>query len=304
MGGSSEGGNCQTTACFDVKRSNTFQKNNTDPFYFQYEDYTYAKGFWGTNDLQIGGLSVFNASFVVSDDTNSTAPVLGIGFPGDESSYAASGSGNSPQHPHKYANFPQLLKDQGKTQAIVYSLYLNSPKAAEGNVLFGGVDHSQYKGQLYALPVLKLNELTGSSDPYTDLAVTLQGVELTSGGFTNSVGPEKHAAVLDSGTTVVYLPDDIAQNIASQYGVSLTNEGYAIECPQDADNEKIAYDFGGFKIETALSNYILGQSGDQGMLAVLPSSEPAVLGDFFLRDAYVVYDLENKEISLAQVAFD
>lgn len=305
---SSEGGNsCNVTAFFEVDKSKTFHRNQTDPFYIQYEDFSYASGYWGTDYLQVGDLRVHNASFAVANDTNSTTPVFGIGFPGGESSFASIGSGYRAAHPHEYANFPQLLKNQGIIQRVAYSLYLNSPNSTNGNVLFGGVDHSQYKGQLYTLPILKLGNLTGDGDPYNTLAITLESLSVTAHGSTHKIKSNPIPVVLDSGTTAMYLPNKLADSIAAAFKgtPSPSGDGYIIECPKIGKKNKITYNFGGATIETDINNYIFGSADNKCLLGIIPSSDVlSVFGDVFLMDAYVVYDLEGKEIALAQASFN
>lgn len=53
------------------------------------------------------------------------------------------------------------------------------------------------------------------------------------------------------------------------------------------------------------SSFNFGNGSEQCMLGIAPSEgSTAVLGDTFLRSAYVVYDLANNEISLAQTNFN
>ncbi|CAR28712.1 hypothetical protein ZYGR_0U00700 [Zygosaccharomyces rouxii] len=299
--------NCNATAFFEADNSKTFHRNRTDPYYIQYEDLSYASGYWGTDDLQLGDLQVHNVSFAVANDTNSTTPVFGIGFPGGESSFASVGPEYRAAHPHEYANFPQTLKNQGIIQRVAYSLYLNSPNSTYGNVLFGGVDHSQYQGQLYTLPILQLGNLTSDGDPYNTLAITLQGVSVTRRGSKHKVKTKPIPVVLDSGTTAMYLPYKLAKSIASRYHGILgpEDQGYIIDCPKSGDNDYITFDFGGVTIKTDIRNYIFEQSENKCLLGIIPNSDIlAVFGDVFLTDAYVVYDLEGKEISLAQASFN
>jgi hypothetical protein len=63
------------------------------------------------------------------------------------------------------------------------------------------------------------------------------------------------------------------------------------------------YSFGNMTIRAPLANSILEQDGVCGFAATSTSGSRApvnILGDPFLRSAYVVYDQDNKQISLAQ----
>lgn len=293
---------CQSvTGNFDPSSSSTFKKNNTvDGFSIQYGDYSYANGYWATDDLSVGDIAVKNMTVAVADDTNSSVAVFGISYRGLESSIF---SGNL-QDPHEYENFPYLLKDQGIVKRNAYSLYLNSPSASDGSILFGGVDHDKYSGNLYTLPILETN---GDSDPWERFVVTVQGVGIKGSQEQTTLTTTPFVGLLDSGTTAVYLPEPVAEMIANAYNGFFDDdpevEAYIIPCP--SDDEKLVFNFGGFNIETSLNNYIAGSSGGQCLLNIIPTDGyMGILGDFFLRDAYVIYDMDNNEISLAQAKFD
>ncbi|GAV49447.1 hypothetical protein ZYGR_0P00900 [Zygosaccharomyces rouxii] len=293
---------CQSSSGnFDPNSSSSFNKNDTvDGFFIEYGDNSYASGYWATDDLTVGDISVKDMTIAVADDTNSSVAVFGISYRGLESSVF----GDNLHDPHEYENFPYLLKDQGIVKRNAYSLYLNSAGASDGNILFGGVDHNKYSGDLYTLPVLKGQE---DSDPWERFVVTVQGIGIKGSETQNTLTTTPFIGLLDSGTTAVYLPEPVADMVANAYGGSFDDDpevqSYVISCP--SDDEKIVFNFGGFNIETSLSNYITDNGNGQCILNISPTSDyMGILGDSFLRDSYVVYDMDNNEISLAQANFD
>lgn len=289
---------CSQYGTFSMEGSETF-KSNESTFYLTYGDGSFAKGTWGIDHVYLDGLNVSGVSFAVANETNSTVGVFGIGLPGNEASVTPGVDG---QH-YQYMNFPQMLKHSGVVQKNAYSLFLNSPDAEEGSILFGAVDHSKYTGQLYTLPLVS----QGSSAREFD--VTLQGISVQNSSSQVQATSSSLPALLDSGTTLMYLPATVADSVAGQLGgrYSASTGYYLIPKPSSDDDTKIVFDFGGFHIETSLSNYLMqGTSGsdDVSVLGILRTdSERAILGDVFLVDAYVVYDLEDYEISLAQASY-
>lgn len=297
---------CSQYGTFDTKMSKTFKSNNTE-FYISYGDNSFASGFWGTDHINLANLDVSDVSFAVANETNSSVGVLGLGLPGDEATSTPDPSLRG-FHSYEYQNFPQVLKSKGAINSAAYSLYLNSLNATQGNILFGAVDRSKYKGQLYTLPLLNPNP-----DKYNnpiEFDITLQGVGFLNGSSKSTFTTTQIPALLDSGTTLMYLPETLADSIAHELGGSYNEEigYYLISCPPSDDDSKLVYDFGGFNIETSLKNYLLGSAGDgddgQCVLGILPSGTEAILGDVFLADTYVVYDLDSYEVSLAQASFD
>lgn len=292
---------CSKYGTFDLDGSETF-KSNDSIFYLTYGDGSYARGVWGTDQLNLDGLNVSDVSFAVANETNSTVGVFGLGLPGNEASVTPGVEGNH----YQYKNFPEILKQNGVVQKNAYSLYLDSPNSKDGSILFGAVDHSKYSGSLYTLPIV--NTDAGQGVAPREFDITVQGISINNGSSYSTVSSDQTLALLDSGTTLMYLPTDLADEVAHSLGGQFSSSTgyYLIPKPSDNDNTKITFDFGGFHIDTSLSNYILQSSGSQD-LAVLgilrTESDRAILGDVFLVNAYVVYDLEDYEVSLAQADY-
>ncbi|GAV55118.1 hypothetical protein ZYGR_0AS04410 [Zygosaccharomyces rouxii] len=297
---------CSEYGTFDVQNSQSFRSNKTD-FYISYGDGSFASGYWGTDRVNLGDLSLDGVSFAVANETNSSVGVFGIGLPENEATFTPDPSLQG-FHPYQYRNFPQVLKSKGAINRAAYSLFLNSLNASSGDVLFGAVDRSKYTGDLYTLPLLN-PEPEKYKNPM-EFDITVQGVGFMNGSSKTTFTTTKIPALLDSGTSLVYLPQALAKGIAHKLGGSYHDDigYYVIDCPPENDDSKLVFEFGGFSIKNSLSNYLLGSpdkvNDDQCVLGILPSNVQAILGDVFLADAYVVYDLENYEVSLAQASFD
>ena len=146
----------------------------------------------------------------------------------------------------------------------------------------------------------------------------------------------KANAILDSGSTICLLPDKQAQPIHDEFGV-VTFTGIQspfIDCAYRGDKGKdysFDFKFSGKTISVPMEEMVvnaLAQYQDQIMNDTTYSSHFegwdgvcvfgignaakvginvdnfALLGDTFLRSAYVVYDLQNKQVSLAQSKLD
>lgn len=146
----------------------------------------------------------------------------------------------------------------------------------------------------------------------------------TSPSGTDQLTPSDYAvaAILDSGTTITLLPDDVASMVFEELGATVSNQLGAIIVPCDLAkvNGTLNYGFGGqggpvIKVQVSdlvlpltLTNgrtpkYTNGQEACQ--LGIQPAGDlPVLFGDTFLRSAYAVYDLENNQIALAQTDFN
>lgn len=153
-------------------------------------------------------------------------------------------------------------------------------------------------------------------------------VALTSVSFTDATGqttqlsPDGYsqAALLDSGTSLTYLTNDVFTQLALGFGATLGSDGsppgtYFIPCELSNGNGTINYSFGGeggVTIQVPIANINSGSaftsdsSGAPSDICVLGMGDVAdsggfsIFGDTFLRSAYAVLDLENKMAALAQ----
>lgn len=304
--GSGSGGlnSCTSYGSFETADSDSFHLNSTAPsFSITYGDGTSALGFWGTDYVKFGDYNVSDVSFAVVNETDSTFGVLGIGLAGLETTYSLGGSDL-----YMYENFPLRLVSEGIIHKNVYSLYLNDLDSLTGSVLFGAVDHAKYSGELQTVPIVNIYS-SYYSEPIR-LDVVLDSIKFEGSSSNVSVLTSHIAALLDSGTTFTYLPtsilesftDSLSATYVSSYGM------YTVSCDYDSDSLYAIFSFSGAEIKVPLSDLIVKYSSTcyLGVLEQSSSSSStsyAILGDNFLRSAYVVYDLEEYEVSIAQAKY-
>ena len=309
---------CEQFGTFNPDKSYTWSPNVTS-FEITYGDSTFASGHWGQDSLHMMNLNITGLSFAVANRSNSSVGVLGIGMQGLE----VTNTGPNRKTAFSYDNFPMVLKNNGAIQANVYSLYLNSLSSTHGSVLFGAVDHSKYIGALYTVPVVNTLRHLGFKNA-VQFDITLHGIGIAAPSDSVNGNTEyrtltttKIPALLDSGTTLTYLPEKMVEQIAGYIGAvySAKTGFYMVPCSAmetttqhrattpNMNDIYIVFDFGGFHINTTLSNYIIQTTSDSCLFGIVPHrTNTALLGDTFLTHAYVVFDLENKEISLAQIS--
>ena len=174
---------------------------------------------------------------------------------------------------------------------------------------------------MVVLPVQK-----GPNGSFTDFTVTLSGIILgdPTGKTQYSQGNLALPVILDSGTTATYIPDNFAQDILSGVGAINNNEyGYIVPCSFANSPDVFTFAFGGtggISITVSFGEFvspIFNEDGTQptfengqgtvctwNLLSSGDPSQPILLGDSFLRSAYVVYDLTNNQIGMAQTVFN
>lgn len=315
---------CRIPGSFDPNSSSSLSYVSSD-FNITYADGTGAAGDYVTDTLHIGGTTVKNFQFGIGYSSSSAGKscqgmrlvkplfriltaldsegVLGIGYPSNEVQVARFGD-------DAYPNLPRFLMQKGLIQSSAYSLWLNDLEASTGSILFGGVDTEKYHGDLRTLPVQSIN------GGYSELIIALTGVSLNTKSRDRhlSSGELPAAVLLDSGSSLSYLPDSIAEEIYRDIGVTYepsTGAGY-VPCSLARDDINITFTFSSPEVTVGIKELIIDggglrfSNGDRACIfGIVPAGDStAVLGDTFLRSAYVVYDLTNNEISLAQTRFN
>ncbi|KAG5665102.1 hypothetical protein KAF25_009227, partial [Fusarium avenaceum] len=298
----SHAGICSESGLYNPNKSSTYHFVNSD-FNISYADGSGATGDYATDTFSMGDVTVKNLQFGIGYDTSDNDGVLGIGYKTNEAII---------QYDEKpYNNLPARLAADGIIASNAFSLYLDDLESATGTILFGGVDQEHYIGDLITLPIMQIN------GAYSEFYIALNSISADSQTIVEDLGL---GVVLDSGSTLSYLPAGVTSDIYDIVGAQY-EEGESVAyvpCDLSSDSGNLTFKFSNqAEITVPLSELVLdfttitGQrmSFDNGQAActfgIAPStSEISILGDTFLRSAYVVFDLANNEISLAQSNFD
>ena len=295
---------CSTSGTYDANSSSTYRYINSD-FYIQYADTTGAAGDYVSDNLNMGGVTIENLQMGIGYDSNSTEGVMGIGYPNLEVQVQYNGE-------EPYPNIPQAMVDQNLINSPAYSLWLDDLASSTGNILFGGVDTDKYSGSLETLKIIK------EGGEALEMIVELSNITISNGETNRTVTSERLPVRLDSGATLSYLPPDVAETIYSAVGAQFSDEYEVAFCRCSLADSPIsmAFQFGAKSIIVDMNEMVLtGGLGDPdsdtgcvfGVVAQPAgqfSGTAFTLGDTFIRNAYIVYDLGNDEISLAQTNFE
>ncbi|CAD7670228.1 unnamed protein product [Nyctereutes procyonoides] len=188
--------------------------------------------------------------------------------------------------------FDNLWK-KGLISQELFAFYL-SKKEEEGSVvMFGGVDHSYYRGDLNWVPVSKPFYWQLSMD-----SISMNGAVIACSG-----GCE---AIIDTGTSLLIGPSSVVLNIQKIINAKQSYSGeYMIDCNTINTLPDIVFTINGINYPVPASAYIReGQEGtcysnfDEGRGGLFVS-DSWILGDVFLRLYFTVFDRGNDTIGLA-----
>ena len=293
---------CQFAGAYSANSSSTYEYVGSY-FNISYVDGSGASGDYVSDTVSIGQQKLKRLQFGIGYSSTSSQGILGIGYEINEVQV-----GRAQKSPYK--NLPSQMVADGLIQSKAFSLWLNDLGSNTGSILFGGVDSEKYTGPLETLPI------QSGSGVFSEFLITLTDIQLGTQSISSNIAL---AVLLDSGSSLTYLPDEIVQDIFNVVdGRYDTDEGVAyVPCSLASENKNLTFTFSSPKIAVSMKELVLNLVTNNGKRPAFEDGVPAclfgiapagrgtnVLGDTFLRSAYVVYDLDNNEISLAQTRFN
>ncbi|KAG7698069.1 hypothetical protein KL932_001035 [Ogataea haglerorum] len=185
--------------------------------------------------------------------------------------------------------------DLGLLDTPQFGFYLGDTSKSEqdgGEATFGGYDASKFTGDITWLPVRR--------KAYWE--VKFSGIALG-----DEYAPlENTGAAIDTGTSLIALPSQLAEILNSQIGAEKSWSGqYQIDCDKRDSLPDLTFNFDGYNFTISPYDYTLEVSGSC-ISAFTPVDLPApigpmaIIGDAFLRRYYSVYDLGKDAVGLAK----
>jgi saccharopepsin len=279
---------CTSIACFlhtkyDATASSTYKANGSD-FSIHYGSGS-MEGFVSNDLLSIGDITIKGQDFAEAVKEPGLAfafgkfdGILGLGY-------------DTISVNHIIPPFYNMIK-QGLVDSPVFSFRLGSSEQDGGEAVFGGIDESAYKGKITYVPVRRR--------AYWE-------VELEKVSFGEEVLElEDTGAAIDTGTSLIVLPTDIAEMLNTQIGAKKSWNGqYQVDCAKVPSLPDLSFYFGGKPYPLKGTDYILEVQGTcisafTGMDINLPGGNLWVIGDAFLRRYFTVYDLGRDAVGFAE----
>jgi hypothetical protein len=248
----------------------------------------YAYWNYGYDNVVVGSASIRNQVFGVAYDSSFTS--VGI-------------MGAGPDLNGWDAPYPLVIDSmvkQGLIKSRALSLDIRTMDSDRGAVIFGGIDTRKYSGHLEKRPIIPAES---SPDGLTRYWVYLDGISIIQDdGSTDPIYSQTNGqpVLLDSGYTVSALPGAIFNKIVAAFPTAKKGLGAYVDVDCDVADLKgsIDFKFGNTVIKVPYADFIW-HNDDRCVLGVFQDDEFPVLGDTFLRAAYVVYDWDNRNVWLA-----
>ncbi|RDA89257.1 putative aspartyl protease [Ophiocordyceps camponoti-leonardi (nom. inval.)] len=297
------------------RASSTYHLLSPGGFNISYLDQKHVSGDYFSDTLTIGDQAVRNQQLGLAIQSTRPTGIMGLGF---SSNVAA----RTP-----YPVVIDNMVSQGVINSAAFSLYLNDITAKSGTILFGAIDKARYYDRLVALPILN-NPVLGSHAT----AYTVRLRSFTAAG--DRAQGQNVGAILDSGSTISLLPPSLIAGLNRRFNIINSQDFPAplVDCARrDDKGTTFDFEFEGVTIRVPIREMIIDAFPDDAQQAIrnadgnslvagwqsvcafgigstanygISTESFALLGDTFIRSAYVLYDLANRQIGIAQSKVD
>lgn len=198
-----------------------------------------------------------------------------------------------------YSNFVDQLVAQKATNTKAFSVALGTSDTEGGNVVFGGVDTKKFSGKLGSSTIQ--SPANGDIQRYT---VKMDSLTFKNGSTSSKYSGSELSVVLDTGSSLCELPTAVVSSMATDFNAQQDSSGLLyVDCGYQSVDGSLDFAFEDVTISVPFSQFILSD-GSECILGVQAfdsdSGIVALLGDTFLRSAYVVFDQTNMKVSMAQ----
>ncbi|KAI8890248.1 acid protease [Backusella circina FSU 941] len=347
---------CPATMCpltrFNEKGSSTYQTMTpVSKLSIQY-GIGFAEGAYSQDTVTLGGASlpnravglVSNTSDILglTTDTGGIDPsngIFGLGYPG----LSMKDDG------HQQIHFVSQLAESKAISDPLFSVFLNPELGAgnSGEVLLGGIDTNKVSGEVQYAPVVSYNlssyyivpnlnaRSNSANNTYLYWTIPGQSVSASSGYVHNST--ELQPYILDTGTTLTYVPPQVAEGIVMSVTKNATtttldsfNGVYMVSCDL-AKNTQDTVDFeistslsaittngGAIPIHVKVSDLVIpldagattAAQSQNCMFGIAPASsdldltsgETWIIGESVIRSIYTVFDLKQNRVGIAKLS--
>jgi hypothetical protein len=249
-------------------------------------------------------LDYYQDSIALPESTiNVTKAIFGVATASEDLNEGILGLGWGKNFNLQYDNFIDLLAEEKVTNSRAFSVALGSVDASNGGVLiFGGVDTKKFTGPLVSNKILGPQ---GGEQLYR-YWIQMTGISLTRSGTSSKYANSDMPVVLDSGSSLSYLPSSLVRAMAQDFKGQLDRESglYLVDCSHPDSEGSVDFSFGQATIKVPFNEFIWQFDGQTCILGAVPvpanSGMTALLGDTFMRSAFVVFDQTEETISMAQ----
>ncbi|KAI9279852.1 rhizopuspepsin precursor-like protein [Sporodiniella umbellata] len=267
---------------YDPSKSKTYEKDGRS-WSISYGDGSSAGGILGKDTVNLGGLTIKNQIIELAKTEASSFQsgpsdgLLGLGF-------------NTITTVRGVKTPVDNLISQGLISNPVFGVYLGkASNGGGGEYIFGGYDSSKFSGELTTVKVDNSNGWYGITVDKTSIG----GSDVT----------DSFSAILDTGTTLLILPQNVASSVADAYKAKDNGDGtYTIDC-DTSSLSPLEFSIGSATFKVPTDSLIFEKQGSTCFAGFgYGKDDFAIFGDVFLKNNYVVFNPQVPQVQIAPVS--
>jgi len=287
------GANCSVCpTLYDPSKSSTYV-SVAGEFNITYGDNSGGSGTFGNETMGWGSLTIPDVTFSLVTELHGNlladgmAGIFGLAF-------------QSISVDHVSTPIGVLLSEHLESDPV-FSLFLTLDPA-QSEMTLGGTDPSKYTGQVHYTDVIPLNDATSEWNN--------SGFWMIKGDEVNVNGHQIASnipLIMDSGTTLVVIDPVSFNSLLQALGFNYRTDSQGdvlLDCGYTNNLPNINFVINGLQFPLSPSRYILPNGGGScifGFQASQLAEDGWIVGDVFLRAYYIVFDIGNMSVGLAQL---
>jgi hypothetical protein len=303
--------------------SSTFQPIDNENFQLSYTDGEYLFGAYGKEKVTVAGVTVNDQQIAAVQSAywngdGVSSGVLGLGFPGNTKAYSGTSQiSDSADTKIQYSPFFTSATTEGSV-ANLFSLALSRDETG-GMLAIGGLPPVAYVPVFASTPFQLLSASSpsasaGAKPDYTFYTITTNGFEYQSAQVNWNVGSwltyfgnpndvSQVQVVIDSGTTVNYLPQVTADRVNALFEPAATYNAqigyYTVNCNAKAPEFGVKIGQEIFYVNPADNILKLSATTCITGIARTGTGGKSILGHVFLKNVLAVFDIGASQMRFA-----
>ncbi|KAG2220451.1 hypothetical protein INT45_004193 [Circinella minor] len=245
-----------------------------------YGDGSTAGGHVGYDTVNLGGFNIKRQTLQLASYRSQvfedcpTDGILGLGF----NSIATI--------PHVVSPMENLIRQQLINQPIFSVYYGKASEGGGGELLFGDYNPKHIAGNLTTIPI--------------DKSEGFWGVNVESISTGNETFGKNLTAIVDTGTTLLILPDDIAQTVAKKYNATDNGNGtFKITCDK-SKLEPLVFTIANTKFMVPPDSLIYVEQDKSCTAGFAYAGMPfTIIGGAFIKNHYIIFNVQVPHIQMA-----
>lgn len=172
-----------------------------------------------------------------------------------------------------------------------------------GKLVFGGVDTGKFAGALHTVNI----ETDSSNIGRSGVIIAMDNVYTTISGSRITFANSTFEVILDSGTSGIYLPNDIVVTLGTLLNATY-DDGLQVliqPCTAVKNDSSLGMTFSGAEINIPVAQLATPVNTTHCALLISKAdSDGPFLGLAFLRSAYLVFDYDHNSVSFQQTVYN